>query len=176
MRDSQTTDLHIRRATINDVPAITRIYNHAIENTTATFDIEPKTLEDRREWFKSHSDKFPLIVADVDGNLAGWAAIRPYGTRAAYQYTVESAVYIDCDYQGQGIGLALMERLLTLATEQDYHAVLALVVGGNEASVKLHRRLGFEQTGVMREVGWKFGQWLDVLIFERILSSEAPED
>ncbi|MHB9037054.1 MAG: GNAT family N-acetyltransferase [Armatimonadota bacterium] len=163
-------DMRIRRASEDDVPAITRIYNYAILNTTATFDIEPKTLENRLEWFRKHDDNYPLIVATIDDKVVGWASIRPFGVRAAYRFTVENAVYIDCEYQGRGIGATLLAELIRLSTELEYHVILATVVGGNDASLKLHLKFGFEQVGITREVGRKFGLWLDVIYLERILS------
>ena len=159
----------IRRAREEDLPEITRIYNYAVTNTTSTFDVEPKTLEDRRAWLAQHNDDHPVLVAEVDGKVAGWGSLRQFGTRTAYRYSVEDAVYVDCDYQGRGIGKALLEQLLQLARENAYHAVLALVVGGNEASVRLHERFGFRLVGVMQEVGRKFDTWLDVLIYEKLL-------
>lgn len=164
-----TTRMIIRRATEADIPAITRIYNYAVQHTTATFDMEPKSLEDRTQWFHSHSDAFPLIVAEEEGEVTGWASLHLFGERKAYRHTVENAVYIDCDHQGRGIGTALLQELIRLAREQGHHAVLALIVAGNDASERLHRRLGFEQVGAMREVGRKFDRWLDILVYEKIL-------
>lgn len=159
----------IRGAREEDLPDITRIYNNAILNTTATFDTEPKTIEDRAEWFSEHTDEFPLIVAAIGGRVVGWGSIGPYGERKAYRYTVENAVYVDCDYRGRGLGRLLLGELVKLASERGYHAMIALVVGGNEASARLHAGFGFELIGTMREVGWKFDRWLDILVYERIL-------
>lgn len=94
------SDLVIRRAAAEDIPDLMRIYNHAILNSTATFDIVPKTLEDRTAWFASHSDDCPLLVAELDGKAVGWADIRPYGARAAYRNTVENAIYVDDEDPG----------------------------------------------------------------------------
>lgn len=159
----------IRKATIEDVPEITHIYNHAILNTTATFDIQPKTRQDRLEWFEKHGDGSPLLVGEIDGKVAGWADYRPFGTRAAYRFTVENAVYVDDNYRGRGVGMALMNEILKIAVDKGFHAIVALIVQGNEASERLHSKLGFELVGTMHEVGYKFDQWLDVLIYEKIL-------
>ena len=166
-----SNDLVIRRAAEPDVGEIARIYNEAILNTTATFDIEPKTLEDRLEWFRDRTDDYPVIVATVEGKVAGWAEIKPFGTRRAYRYTVENAVYVGPEYQGKGIGSALLEELVEIASGKEFHVILALIVAGNECSVRLHAKLGFEQVGVMREVGRKFDRWLDLLVFEKTLDS-----
>jgi L-amino acid N-acyltransferase YncA len=161
----------VRRAVESDVGEITRIYNDAILNTTATFDMEPKTLDDRLDWFRDRTDDYPVIVATVEGKVAGWAEIKPFGTRRAYRYTVENAVYVDLECQGKGIGSALLGELVEIASDKGFHVILALIVAGNECSVRLHARLGFEQVGVMREVGRKFDRWLDLLVFEKTLSS-----
>lgn len=164
-------DVMIRHAVRADVPEIARIYNHAILNTTATFDTEPKTLEERSQWFENHSHAYPLIVATIDGAIAGWASLRPFGTRLAYRFTVENAIYVDVGYQGRGVGSALMNRLVELAEELGYHVIIALIVGGNEGSEKLHVKHGFTHVGTMREVGYKFDRWLDVLTYELVLDS-----
>jgi L-amino acid N-acyltransferase YncA len=164
-----SVDFELRAAVESDVAEIARIYNHAIEHTTATFDTEPKTLDDRLAWFRERTDDYPVIVATVGGKVAGWAEIKPVGTRKAYRYTVENAIYVDTEYQGKGIGSALLARLIEIAEEKGFHVILALIVSGNESSVGLHVKHGFEHVGTEREVGWKFGKWLDVLIFERLL-------
>jgi L-amino acid N-acyltransferase YncA len=161
----------VRRAVESDVGEITRIYNDAILNTTATFDMEPKTLDDRLDWFRDRTDDYPVIVATVEDKVAGWAEIKPFGTRGAYRYTVENAVYVDPEYQGKGIGSALLGELVEIASDKGFHVILALIVAGNECSVRLHAKLDFEQVGVMREVGRKFDRWLDLLVFEKTLSS-----
>ena len=165
----------IRRAREEDVPEIMDIYNYAILNTTATFDTEPKTFNDRIEWFKEHNEQYPLLVAVLNEKVVGWGSIRPFGTRKAYRYTVENAIYINCDYQGMGIGTTLLRELIAIAQDRKYHTMLALVVGGNDASEKMHRKFGFEQAGVMREVGRKFDRWLDIIIFEKMLIEKSLE-
>ncbi len=162
-------EISIRRASVDDLEDIARIYNWAILNTTSTFDVEPKTLDDRLVWFTKHTDDYPIVVAVIRDKVVGWGSIRPFGERQAYRRTVENAVYIDCDYQGRGVGTAILGELIEQAERLGYHVIMALVVGGNDASVRLHAKLGFEQVGVMREVGWKFGQWLDIILLEKIL-------
>lgn len=159
----------VRHAIESDVAEIARIYNSAIEHTTATFDVEPKTLKDRLDWFHGRTEDYPVIVATVGGEVAGWAEIKPVGTRKAYRYTVENAIYVDPEHQGKGIGTALLARLIELAIENRFHVILALIVSGNEPSVRLHSRHGFEHEGTEREVGRKFDKWLDILIYEKLL-------
>lgn len=172
---SDMSDLVIRRAVAEDVPDLMLIYNHAILNSTATFDIVPKTLEDRMAWFESHSDDCPLLVAELGGKAVGWADIRAYGTRAGYRRTVENAIYVDNEYRGRGIGSALLGAIVEAARQSGHHAIIALIVGGNDASELLHARHGFEMIGRMREVGRKFDRWLDVLVYEKILDSPIQD-
>jgi L-amino acid N-acyltransferase YncA len=164
-----TDRILVRAATEDDLPEIARIYNDAILNTASTFDTEPKTVDQWRELFVKHTEAYPLLVAEADGRVAGWGALRPSVDRPAARFTVENAVYVDRDRQGKGIGSALLAELVERARAAGYHAVVAMVVAGNEASARLHLRLGFEQVGFMREVGRKFGRWLDLVVFERIL-------
>lgn len=159
----------IRSAAADDIPAITRIYNHAILHTNATFDTEPKSIDERTEWFNAHRDAFPVVVAECEGRVVGWASLSPYRTRAAYRFTVENAIYIDQDSQGRGAGSLLLDRLLLLAKDLGYHVMLAVITGGNDVSIRLHRRFGFAEVGVLHEVGWKADQWLDVVFMQRMI-------
>ena len=161
--------MNTRRANVRDIPAITRIYNYAIEHTTATFDLEPKTEEDWRETLAHHDDAYPLIVAEIDGKVAGYGLIKPLGERGGYRFSVENALYVDCDCQGRGVGTAILRDLVGLAGDRGYHAIVAQIVDGNEASLRLHERQGFERVGLLREVGRKFDRWLDLVVMERLL-------
>ncbi len=164
------TDFQIRYATDEDVPQIARIYNQAIENTTATFDTEPKTIEDRMEWFRNRTDDHPVIVATIEGRIVGWAELKPFGKRRAYRYTVENAIYVAPEAQGRGIGSALMQRLIEIAEEKRFHVMLAQIVSENQSSIHLHKKFGFEQVGLLREVGRKFDRWLDIVTLEKTLA------
>jgi len=169
-RQSGMTDqVLVRPATSEDLPEVARIYNHAILNTTSTFDTEPKTVERWRDVFVKHTDAYPLLVAEAGGRVVGWGALRPSVDRPAARFTVENAVYVDPDCQGRGIGSALLGQIVERARANGYHAVVGMVVAGNEASERLHLKLGFQQVGFMREVGWKFGRWLDLIVFEKLL-------
>ncbi|MDH7600953.1 MAG: N-acetyltransferase family protein [Armatimonadota bacterium] len=159
----------IRSAKDKDLPEIARIYNQAILETTATFDTVPKSVEEWRETLASHNDKFPLVVAEYEGKIVGWGSLRPFIKRPAARFTVENAVYVDQDYHGRGIGSAILKFLLECAQREGHHAVVALVVAGNTPSERLHRKLGFETIGVLREVGHKFGRWLDLMVLEKLL-------
>jgi L-amino acid N-acyltransferase len=148
---------------------INAIYNEAVWNTTATFDTEPKTLEYHQQWFLAHGPKNPIILAEREGVILGYSSLNSYSDRAAYESTVELSLYIHADYRGQGIGSALMERILAAGQEAGVHAVLSRIAEGNETSLRLHEKFGFWTVGTMREVGVKFGRLLDVHLLQKLL-------
>ncbi|MDH4168654.1 MAG: GNAT family N-acetyltransferase [Acidimicrobiia bacterium] len=161
--------MDIRPASLDDAPRIAAIYNREVLESTVTFDIEPRTLAEQEAWLRDRSGVHAVLVAEVDGVVAGFASLSPYRDRAAYRTSVEDSVYLDRDYQGQGIGRVLLVELLELATRHGFHAVFAKVVGGHEASIRLHEALGFQRVGTEREVGRKFGRWLDVELLQKLL-------
>lgn len=163
------TEVTIRPARDEDVPAITEIYNEAIRNSTATFDIIEKTIEDRHKWLAEHGENYPVIVAVVNGKVAGWGSLSPYAERPGWRFTVENAVYVSPEYQGRGIGRKILEELSHLAETLGYHAIIAQIVEGNEGSLRLHEKCGFKTIGVLKEVGNKFDKWLDVIVMEKLL-------
>lgn len=165
--------MRIRHARPEDAEAIAAIYNHAILNTTATFDTEPVTPESRREWLARRTAKHPVVVAEEDGAVVGWAALSPWSDRCAYSTSVELSVYVAPTHCRRGIGRALAEHLLALAPSLGVHAILARICTENAASLALVERLGFEPCGVQREVGRKFDRWLDVAVYELIVPSGA---
>jgi phosphinothricin acetyltransferase len=158
----------IRKATPSDVPAITAIYNEAILTSTATFDIEPKTTASQRKWFKAHSPRNPIVVAVVDDKVIGWASLSEYSTRCAYANTAELSVYVKDSFRNQGIGKKLIQAVLEEGKKADLHTVISRIAGGNSVSINLHHQFGFEDIGVMREAGNKFGQLLDVYMLQKI--------
>lgn len=146
------------------------IYNRAIETSTATFEMTPKSLSEQLEWIAEHSGAYPALVAlDSSGEVVGFGSLSPYRPRPAYSTTVENSVYVHDEFRRKGIGRAILEELLNLADVHGFHAVIARIAGGNEPSVALHTSCGFELIGVEREVGRKFGRWLDVVCMERLL-------
>lgn len=162
----------IRPATLDDVPAITAIYNEAVRTTTASFDCEEKTVEERRRWFEAHDDRHPIIVAEKDGEVVGWAALSPWSERDAYAETAESSFYVGADYRGQGIGRQLKEGILAAGREAGLHTVIARIAEGNQASIHLNESCGFEHIGTMKEVGRKFRKRLDVYLMQYIYRDE----
>jgi phosphinothricin acetyltransferase len=146
------------------------IYNRAIESSTATFEMRPKSLQDQLAWIAQHSGAHPAVVALTAGDeVVGFGALSPYRPRPAYSTTVEDSVYVAEAFQRRGVGRMVLQELLRLAEAHGFHAVMARIAGGNVASVELHRSCGFQVIGTEREVGRKFGRWLDVVCMERIL-------
>lgn len=165
---SEFAVLNIRRAFLKDLDAITEIYNEAILHTVATFDTEPKTAKNQKLWFIEHDDSHPLLVAEQNGQIVGWASLTKWSDRCAYSGTAEVSLYIKKDHQGKGIGRKLLKKLIKEGEKANLHTVIARVTKDNEASVHLFESEGFELIGVMREVGRKFGRLLDVCIMQRI--------
>ncbi len=159
----------IRKAFDADIAAITEIYNQAVLHTTATFDTEPKSVAAQREWFRKHGDTHPVLVAEGGTGIVGWASLSPWSDRCAYDSTVELSIYIAEADRGKGIGKMLLGALLARARGLDLHTIIARVAGGNEASRRLHEQAGFRLIGTMREVGYKFGRFLDVEIYQLML-------
>jgi len=163
------TSIAVRPALQGDLEAITDIYNEAILTTTATFDTEPRTAADRLEWFRSHGGRFAVLVAEVDGRIAGWASLSRWSDRTAYDDTAETSVYVGSQYRGRGVGGRLYEGLIAAAKQHKFHTLLARVAGESAASLRLHARFGFRNVGTMREVGRKFGRLLDVHLLQLML-------
>lgn len=161
----------MRAAERRDAEAIRAIYNPEVLEATVTFDIEPRTLEQQIAWIDEHAGGHPAIVAvDGTGSVAGFASLSPYRPRPAYASTVENSVYVRRDCQGKGVGRLLLTELLEAGRRHGFHAVIGRIVGGHEASIALHAACGFELVGVEREVGRKFGKWLDVAVMQRMLA------
>lgn len=163
------SDITIRRAEAADLPALLDIYNHYVLNTPITFDIEPRTLEQRREWFRQFADrgKYQCFVADEGGVAIGWASSSRFKDRAAYDTTIETSIYLAPDATGKGLGRSLYETLFAAIEGEDVHRIFAGATLPNDASVALHRSMGFRQVGVQPEVGRKFGKFWDVALFFR---------
>lgn len=162
--------MELRPATLDDAEAIREIYNLEVTTSTATFDLVPRTPEEQRAWVTERSGARAAIVAVADGEVCGFGSLSPWRDRPAYATTVEDSVYVHRAHHGQGVGRALLEELVSTATAHGFHACMARIVGGHAASIAVHSRCGFEIVGTEREVGRKFGQWLDVILMERLLT------
>ncbi len=158
----------IRLAQPEDLPALRNIYNDEVINGTATLDLRPKSIWDRESWFYAHNrDNHPLLTAEEDGAVIGYACLSPYREKEAYASTVELSVYVARSHRGRGVASALLAELLALAREdQRTHLVVSVITGGNEASARLHRKYGFTYCGTLHRVGVKHGAWQDVDYYE----------
>ena len=162
-------EVAVRVAVADDAEDIRRIYNVYVETSTVTFDLVPRTLADQRAWLAARTGAHVALVAVVDGEVVGFGSLSPYKERPAYATSVEDSVYVDVRHHGHGVGRALLTALVDAAQQSGFLAVFARIVGGHEASIRLHTALGFDFVGTEREVGRKFGKWLDVVVMERLL-------
>ena len=169
--DSRAPLASVRAAVTADLPGILAIYNDAVLTTTATYDLEPRTLEHRTAWFADHERaNLPVFVAVNDeGDILGWSALNRYHDRYGYRFTVENSVYVAAPHRSRGVGRLLLAPLIDAARERGLHAIIAGVDASNEASLRLHAAFEFVQVGHLREVGHKFGRWLDVIYLQRLL-------
>jgi len=166
----------LRPATEADLVAINDIYNYYVVNSTATYQTEPATVDERRAWFAGHGERYPVIVAVEDGAVIGWGSLSRFHARAAYGRTVENSVYVDHRHHRRGVGRALSERLIALARELGYRTIVGLIDADQDGSIGLHRALGFEVAGRLREVGYKFGRWLDVVYVQLMVGPAGVAD
>lgn len=166
---TKSTLVMIRRGSLADVPAITEIYNEAILTTVATFDIEPKTLEERTKWFLDHDERHPVLVAVVDGKVVGWASLTRWSDRRAYDDTAETTFYVSSRHRGQGIGRKLKEAIIEEARRLKFHTLIARITETSRESIHLNEEAGFVHVGTLKEVGKKFGKVLSVHIMQKML-------
>lgn len=159
--------LLVRSAGPADLPAIAAIYDDAVLKTTATFDTEPRPPEVHRRWFEAHADpRHPILVAEEDGVVVGWASLSAWSDRCAYAETAELSVYVAEASRGKGVGKRLMKEVIEAGRAAGLRTLLSRIADENAASVKLHESFGFARCGVMRQVGRKFGRLLDVSMFQ----------
>ena len=159
----------VRTATEQDLSAIREIYNHYVLTSTCTFQLEPESEADRREWFRARSDRHPVTVAEEDGMVVAWAALSTWNKRAGYDRTVEASVYVRADRHRCGLGRALLLDLLDRARALGHHVVIGGASTDQPGSIALQESLGFEHVACFREVGYKFGRWLDVVYLQKVL-------
>lgn len=161
------SDLPILTATEKDLPGIIGIYNHAVRTSTATFDTEEKSLEERRSWFREHDPEHPIYVVREGEAVLAWGSLSRWSDRRAYDTTAEVSVYVDPAYRGRRLGSRLLEALVQAAEGSSLHMLISRIAEGNEASFAMHRRLGFRHVGTLSESGRKFGRYVDVDLYER---------
>ncbi len=167
----------VRTATHADFPAITRIYAHAVEHGTASFELTaPDQAEMTRRFKELKNNGFPYLVAVVDGAVVGYAYAGPYRTRPAYRFTVENSVYVAHDSHRRGVGKALLLALIDICTEKGFRLMVAVIGDSDQAaSIGLHEAAGFKNAGTFENIGYKFERWLDSVLMQRPLGPGASK-
>ncbi len=160
--------LKIRKATESDISAMLEIYNFEVENGFSTLDLEKRSFEDRSLWFHSHNkNNHPLIVAEKNGGVVGYACLSPFRVKPAYNSTVELSVYVADKHKGCGVGKALMEEILKLAREDERtHLAVSVITSPNTVSISMHEKFGFSFCGRIHGAAFKFDRAVDVLFYE----------
>jgi phosphinothricin acetyltransferase len=161
--------IRVRPATEADLPAVRDIYNFYVRNSTCTFQLEPETQAERLAWFRGRSARHPVTVAEVDGQLVGWAALSEWRDRAGYDRTVEASVYVHAEWHRRGVGRMLLEDLVERARALGHHVIIGGACTEHPGSIALQKAVGFERVAYFRETGSKFGRWLDVVFLQRLL-------
>jgi len=175
MNNAGTSAVSIRPATSADIPAITRIYAHAVKYGTASFELEPPDEAEMARRQRTLLDGgYPYIVAEIDVVLVGYAYAGPYRPRPAYRFSVEDSIYVDPKAQRRGVGRVLLEQLIEECERRGFRQMIAVIGDSAQApSIELHRALGFRMIGTIENVGYKFGRWLDSVNMQRALGAGA---
>lgn len=161
--------IKIRFAHENDVESITEIYNEAIINTTATFDTEPLSVENRLQWLTNRGKDFPVIVAEKSGLVIGFAALNRWSERKAYDISAELAIYVSPNFRRCGVGRALNSFIFDVAEQTNLYTIILRITSENKASLKLALSAGFTEVGILRSCGIKFGRILDVVFLQKVI-------
>ncbi len=160
----------VRNALDKDLPAMLEIYNEIILNTMAVWHEQPHTLAMREEWFLLKKQQgFPVLVAESNGLILGFCTIATFRPWSGFRFTVENSVYVRAESRGQGVAKLLLPPLIAAAKELQIHAMVAGIEATNEASIAVHEKLGFIEVAHFKEVGYKFGRWMDLKFLELIL-------
>ena len=168
--------IRIRHAQERDIKFITDIYNEAICSSVATFDIHPKSISEQIDWFNEHGPMNPILVAENENIVMGWAALSKWSKRCAYKETAELSVYVKKEYQDKSIGKNLLKAIIQEGKKAGLHTIIALITEGNKKSIHLHESLGFSPIGIIREAGYKFGRRLDIYLMQKIYNSSPNND
>jgi len=163
--------MQIRPATEADLPAILAIYNEVIANSTAVYRDEPYTHKDRLAWLRIRQQQgFPVLVACLEDTIAGFSSFGEFRASPCYRHTVEHTVHIHAGYRGRGIGAELVQALIPYALALNMHVMIGAVDAENQGSIRFHESLGFERVAHLKQVGFKFNRWLDLILLQRIIS------
>ena len=160
---------HIRLATRQDLRAVDEIYNYYVLHSTCTYQEEPNAPGQREAWFDAHGAEHPVTVIESEGKVVGWGSLSTFHARSAYRRTVENSVYVRLDLHRRGIGAALLDDLIRRATALGHHTIIAGIDAEQGPSISIHRKFGFEDVARLKEVGFKFGRWLDVIYMQKML-------
>lgn len=162
--------MEITNAELIDLPAILEIMNHAILYSTSVYDYSPRSAESVAKWFaRKNEDNFPVLVMKEEGRVLGYATYGIFRPWDGFKFSAEHSIYVADGNQGKGIGSALLAGLIIRARDQGFHTLIAGIDASNEGSVHFHKKLGFVETGRLREVGFKFDRWLDLVFMQLIL-------
>jgi len=166
--------ISVRNAREKDLPQLLEIYNDIIARTTAVFEYRPHNLDMRRSWYESKiKDGYPVFVAEENEKILGFSSFGPFRAWPAYKYSVENSVYVASDQRGKGIGKLLIPPLIKAAMEKNMHVIVASIEATNKASLRLHQSFGFIEVAHFKEVGYKFGKWLDLKFLELMLNTPS---
>jgi L-amino acid N-acyltransferase len=159
----------IRPAVKSDLKIINDIYNHYVFNSTCTYQEQTEPLKSRHAWFAHHGPEHPITVAVENKKVVGWGSLSAYHARSAYRRTVENSVYVHHEHHRRGIGSLLLEDLIARARKADHRVIIAAIDADQPASIALHSKFDFKKVGHFKQVGFKFGRWLDVVYMELLL-------
>ena len=161
-----------RSATAADAAAICRIYNQGIEDRVATLETEARTPAERAQWLEARDARHPVLVAEAEERVVGWASLNVFNARRAYEHVADLSLYVEREWRGRGAGRHLLAALVTRARELGFHKLVLAAFPWNEAGMRAYRRAGFRDVGIYREQGRLDGRWVDTIVMEKIL--EGP--
>ena len=165
--------LCIRTATLGDAALICRIYNQGIEDRVATLETEERTPEERAQWLEARGPRHPVLVAEADAAVVGWASLNTFNPRRAYDHVADLSLYVERDWRGRGVGRRLLEALVDRASALGYHKLVLAAFPWNAAGMRAYRRAGFREVGIYREQGLLDGRWVDTVVMEKILAGPS---
>lgn len=166
-------DLIIRSAAPKDLPVLLEIINHAILNTTAIYDYEPRTMDEQKAWFeKMFNDGMPVIVAEMEGKVIGYGSYNIFRPKIGYKFSVEHSIYLDDKSRGMGVGGKLLGSLIQRAKESGVHTMIGVIDAANRGSIEFHKKYGFVEKGYLKEIAFKFDQWLDVVFMQLLIEED----
>jgi phosphinothricin acetyltransferase len=165
--------LRIRPATVADAASICRIYNQGIQDRVATLETEERTPDERAEWLQARGPRHPVLVAEHEGAVAGWASLNVFNARRAYEHVADVSLYVERGSRGRGVGRQLLDALVLTARELGYHKLVLAAFPWNEAGMRAYRRAGFREVGIYKEQGRLDGRWVDTVVMEKILAGPS---